>query len=66
MQLKRLGLSLAVVTAMTLFTTSNVQAADQATKRIKQLDTTLEQAQEVTLVQKILPVIDVVRCPGSW
>ncbi|WP_281493149.1 hypothetical protein [Weissella cibaria] len=41
MQLKRLGLSLVVVTAMILFTTSNVQAADQATERIKQLDTTL-------------------------
>lgn len=52
MQLKRLGLSLAAVTAVILFTTGNVQAADQATERIKQLDTTLEQAQEVTLVQK--------------
>ena len=50
--MKRLGLSLVVVTAMILFTTSNVQAADQETERIKQLDTTLEQAQEVTLVQK--------------
>ena len=50
--MKRLGLSLAAVTAVILFTTGNVQAADQATERIKQLDTTLEQAQEVTLVQK--------------
>ncbi|MEY4664100.1 hypothetical protein FO439_04785 [Weissella cibaria] len=52
MQLKRLGLILAAVTAVILFTTGNVQAADKATERIKQLDTTLEQAQEVTLVQK--------------
>ncbi|WP_279287771.1 hypothetical protein [Weissella cibaria] len=44
MQLKRLGLILAAVTAVILFTTGNVQAADKATERIKQLDTTLEQA----------------------